>query len=152
MILYNQKSLFQSGFACYQGDRNSIFHLNFPSSCQLAIISMKVKKICWKRLLWTSVCVFLGTPTTVFAGQYQYCYPVTQYRTVRDPAYHPQAYEDGYREGANVARKSEKYEPRTVGGEFARGFDDGYEGRPLTGQRNTIADRQESYETSQCRN
>jgi hypothetical protein len=113
---------------------------------------MKVNKICLKRLLWTSVSIFLGMPTTVFAGQYQYCYPVTQYRTVRDPAYHPQAYEDGYREGANVARKYEKYEPRTVGGEFARGFDEGYEGRPLAGQRNTIADRQESYETSQCRN
>jgi hypothetical protein len=55
----------------------------------------------------------------------------------RSDAYHPQAYDDGYREGINSKAKKETYQPRTAGGEFARGVEDGYFGRPNTGQRYT---------------
>jgi hypothetical protein len=84
------------------------------------------------------------------AGQYQYCFRVQKYRTVRDSGNHPTAYNDGYREGQQAARNSSKYEPRSAGGEFARGFDDGYYGRPATGQQYTIPNRQEPYLTSEC--
>jgi hypothetical protein len=52
-------------------------------------------------------------------------------------AYHPQAYDDGYREGLASKAKNETYQPRTAGGEFARGVEDGYFGRANTGQRYT---------------
>lgn len=85
------------------------------------------------------------------AGQYQHCYPIQKTRTVEDPGYHPNAYDNGYREGAESSRKLESYQPRTAAGEFSRGFDDGYYGRLYTGQKNTVPNRQETYETSQCR-
>ncbi len=85
------------------------------------------------------------------AGQYQHCYPVQKTRTVEDAGYHPNAYDNGYREGAESSRKQEAYQPRTAAGEFSRGFDDGYYGRPYTGQKNTVPNRKETYETSQCR-
>lgn len=95
--------------------------------------------------------VLLGFAPAAFAEQYNYCYPVEKTRTIRDSASHPNAYDDGYREGAEAAREGDGYEPRSVGGEFARGFDDGYYGRPYTGQQNTIPDRTETYTTSECR-
>jgi hypothetical protein len=49
-----------------------------------------------------------------------------------DSANHVNAYNDGYRQGVESARKGEQYQPRTAGGNFARGFKDGYEGRNLT--------------------
>ena len=52
-------------------------------------------------------------------------------------AYHPQAYSDGYREGIASKAKRETYQARTAGGEFARGFEDGYFGRANSGQRYT---------------
>jgi glucan-binding YG repeat protein len=52
----------------------------------------------------------------------------------RDNANHPSAYTDGYREGRVNAQKGEKYVPRSGGGEFSRGFDDGYYGKQSTGQ------------------
>lgn len=52
-------------------------------------------------------------------------------------AYRPNAYADGYREGVVSKSKRENYLPRTAGGEFARGFEDGYFGRTPTGQRYT---------------
>jgi ribosome modulation factor len=55
----------------------------------------------------------------------------------RSDAYHPQAYDDGYREGIASKAKNETYQPRTAGGEFARGVEDGYFGRANTGQRYT---------------
>ncbi|KAF3885807.1 MULTISPECIES: hypothetical protein [Nostocales] len=64
------------------------------------------------------------------AGQETYCYPVNQKRVSRDPAYHPRAYTDSYRQGLASGRKEEAYKPRTSGGEFARGFEDGYFGNP----------------------
>ena len=51
-----------------------------------------------------------------------------------DNANHPNAYTDGYREGKMNAQKGEKYVARTGGGEFSRGFDDGYYGKNSTGQ------------------
>lgn len=85
------------------------------------------------------------------AGQYNFCYPVKKSRIIQDPGFHPNAYDDGYREGAETARKKEPYEPRTAGGEFSRGFDDGYYGRTYTTQQNTVPDRREFYTTNQCK-
>jgi glucan-binding YG repeat protein len=51
-----------------------------------------------------------------------------------DNANHPSAYNDGYREGRMSTQRREKYSPRTGGGEFSRGFDDGYYGNKSTGQ------------------
>lgn len=55
-------------------------------------------------------------------------------RRYHDNANHPNAYVDGYREGKMSAQKGEKYSPRTGGGEFGRGFDDGYNRKESTGQ------------------
>lgn len=66
---------------------------------------------------------------------------------IEDPADHPKAYEDGYRQGRQSARKSEDYRPRTAGGEFSRGFEDGYYNRPFTGQKYVIPNRVEHYTT-----
>lgn len=55
----------------------------------------------------------------------------------KSAAYHAEAYSDGYREGSASKAKSETYRARTAGGEFARGFEDGYFGRRNTGQRYT---------------
>lgn len=85
------------------------------------------------------------------AAQYRHCYFVTRLRTVRDSANHPTAYLDGYREGLESARKGETYQPRSSGGEFARGFDDGYYGKPNTGQQYIAPDRQEPYQTKECK-
>ena len=52
---------------------------------------------------------------------------------------HPNAYADGYREGQQSFRGKKAYRPRTAGGEFARGFEDGYFNRPYTGQRVVVA-------------
>jgi hypothetical protein len=52
-------------------------------------------------------------------------------------AYHANAYNDGYREGIASKTKHETYKARSAGGEFARGFEDGYFGRRNTGQRYT---------------
>ena len=48
---------------------------------------------------------------------------------------HPHAYADGYRQGEQSARDGKAYKPRTAGGEFAQGFEDGYFNRPYTGQK-----------------
>lgn len=79
-----------------------------------------------------------------------YCYPYTQWLVREDPADHPHAYSDGYRQGRETAQKNEKYKPRTAGGEFSRGFRDGYYGRTFTGQRVIVADRYQPYTTSGC--
>ncbi len=66
-----------------------------------------------------------------------------------DNANHPNAYTDGYREGRVNAQKGEKYVPRTVGGEFSRGFDDGYYGNKSTGQDPTVTVQNSSQDTYQ---
>ncbi len=79
-----------------------------------------------------------------------YCYPVTNWVVDEDAAYHPQAYADGYRQGQQSAKKRNNYKPRTAGGEFARGFDDGYYGREFSGQKQTVPNEYKPYTTSQC--
>jgi hypothetical protein len=78
------------------------------------------------------------------------CVPVQQLRVVRDAADHPSAYRDGYREGQESARKNEVYKPRTVGGEFARGFEEGYYSQPFTGQQYEVPERLEAYTVQHC--
>jgi hypothetical protein len=55
----------------------------------------------------------------------------------KSDAYHANAYSDGYREGTASKANRETYRARSAGGEFARGFEDGYFGRRNTGQRYT---------------
>ena len=54
--------------------------------------------------------------------------------THHSEANHPGAYADGYGEGHRNAGKGDKYEARSAGGEFSRGYEDGYFGRANTGQ------------------
>ena len=91
-------------------------------------------------------------PTRVLAGQLNYCYPIQETRVVSDPGYHPQAYDDGYREGVAEARANAPFEIRTAGGEFARGYEDGYNGRSYAGQKKVLPDRREAYRSQKCRN
>lgn len=79
-----------------------------------------------------------------------YCYPVTQWHVDEDPGYHPQAYSDGYRQGQQSARKGNEYKPRTAGGEFGRGFDDGYYGREFSGQKQVVPNTVLPYTTTEC--
>ncbi len=79
------------------------------------------------------------------------CYPVTGNRVLKESAAdHPHAYADGYREGEQTARNREAYKPRTVGGEFARGFEDGYFNRPYTGQENVVPKTIVQHTTQVC--
>ncbi len=78
------------------------------------------------------------------------CNPVSTTNIIRNPADHSGAYEDGYSEGRRSASKGEAYQPRTVGGEFGRGFEDGYFGNRFTGQEYAVRDRVEHYTTQQC--
>lgn len=111
-----------------------------------------------KRIVCASILTLSAVPAWLLftaaaqAEVYTYCYPVEEFYTIADPGNHPNAYDDGYREGADVARRGQAYKLRSVGGEFARGFDDGYYGRPFTGQRNTIPNRRESRSTTKCNN
>lgn len=109
----------------------------------LLVLAIAIPIVTWQLLL---------TPSVALADSYQFCYPVKRVRILRDPGNHPNAYDDGYREGAENDREGEAYEPRTAGGEFARGFDDGYYGRPYASQQNTVLDRSENYMASQCNN
>ncbi|WP_193195641.1 hypothetical protein [Nostoc sp. MG11] len=79
-----------------------------------------------------------------------YCYPITEWLVDEDPAYHPQAYADGYRQGKNSVKKGQAYKPRTAGGEFSRGFDDGYYGREFAGQKQIVPNIIKPYSTTQC--
>ncbi|MBD2606232.1 hypothetical protein H6G81_17275 [Scytonema hofmannii FACHB-248] len=80
----------------------------------------------------------------------RYCFPTTQWQVNQDPGYHPHAYSDGYRQGQNSAKKGDKYKPRTAGGEFARGFDDGYYGKEFAGQKNIVQNVIRPYTTTEC--
>jgi hypothetical protein len=91
-------------------------------------------------------------PKLAQAAQYQHCYYSQKVRIIQDSGNHSNAYDDGYREGAEAARRGDAYEARSVGGEFARGFEDGYHNRPYTGQQNVVPDRTETYQTRECRN
>lgn len=78
------------------------------------------------------------------------CYPQTFTDVEQSSANHPTAYADGYREGQNNRLSGQPYQPRNAGGEFARGFDDGYYNRPYTGQRYIVPDTVNSYTTMNC--
>jgi hypothetical protein len=80
----------------------------------------------------------------------RYCYPTTQWQVNEDPGYHPHAYSDGYRQGQSSAKKGDNYNPRTAGGEFARGFDDGYYGKEFAGQKNIVQNVVRPYTTTEC--
>ncbi len=80
----------------------------------------------------------------------KYCHPVTHEIINEDPAYHPNAYVDGYRQGKRNFRKGKAYKPRTAGGEFGRGFDDGYFGRDFSGQKVTAPNKVSYYTTMNC--
>jgi hypothetical protein len=78
------------------------------------------------------------------------CYPVTHWLVDEDPAYHPQAYADGYRQGQESAKRGNKYKSRTAGGEFSRGFDDGYYRKKFAGQKQVVPNEYKPYTTSEC--
>jgi hypothetical protein len=80
----------------------------------------------------------------------RYCYPYTRWLVNEDPAYHPHAYSDGYRQGKKSAEKGKKFKPRTAGGEFARGFEDGYYGRQFTGQKHIVPNTYRPYISTDC--
>ncbi|OKH35153.1 hypothetical protein NIES2101_37980 [Calothrix sp. HK-06] len=80
----------------------------------------------------------------------RYCYPVTRWYVNQDPAYHPRAYSDGYRQGRESAKNGNSYKERTAGGEFARGFEDGFYGREFQGQKNIVANVYQPFTTSEC--
>lgn len=80
----------------------------------------------------------------------KYCYPVVHKSISEDAAFHPRAYRDGYRQGKESAIKGKSYKPRSAGGEFGRGFEDGYFGRRFTGQRHTIPNKVNTYTTREC--
>jgi hypothetical protein len=112
-----------------------------------------------KRLVAASIVVlssapvyFLFTPPASASEVVTVCKPVTSTNVVRNAAAHPAAYEDGFGEGRQSASRGETYEPRSVGGEFARGFEDGYFGRRFTGQEYAVRDRVQTYTTQQCQN
>jgi hypothetical protein len=77
------------------------------------------------------------------------CYPVAE-RYQNSAADHPGAYRDGYTQGRESARKGESFKPRTAGGEFARGFEDGYFGRAFTGQKVVVPDTVQYYASGDC--
>ncbi len=80
----------------------------------------------------------------------RYCYPVTRWSVDQDPGYHPRAYSDGYRQGRSSAKNQETYKPRTAGGEFSRGFEDGYYGKEFMGQQHIVANQYLPFTTNQC--
>ncbi len=109
-----------------------------------------------KRLVATIVVLssapvyFLFTPVASASEVVTVCQPVTSTNIVRDAAAHAGAYQDGFGEGRLSASRGEIYKPRSVGGEFARGFEDGYLGRRFTGQEYAVRDQVQSYTTQQC--
>jgi len=110
-----------------------------------------------KRLVAASIVVlssapvyFLFTPPASASEVVTVCKPVTSTNIVRNGAAHAAAYEDGFGEGRQSASRGETYERRSVGGEFARGFEDGYFGRRFTGQEYVVRDRVQTYTTQQC--
>ncbi|MBV9385868.1 MAG: hypothetical protein JOZ78_05505 [Chroococcidiopsidaceae cyanobacterium CP_BM_ER_R8_30] len=62
-----------------------------------------------------------------------YCHPVTDKQVSRNSANYPNAYAAGYQAGEQRFRDGVGYKPQEEGGEFARGFEDGYFNRPYNG-------------------
>lgn len=65
---------------------------------------------------------------------------------------HQNAYADGYREGQQSARDRQTYRPRTAGGNFDRGFYDGYYNRPYRDGRYVSRECDRQVDTNSRRN
>lgn len=90
-------------------------------------------------------------PQAAKADRVVYCHPVTDNRVLKESAAdHPYAYANGFREGEQSARNREVYKPRTAGGEFARGFQDGYLNLPYAGQENVVPRTIVQHTTTVC--
>lgn len=100
-----------------------------------------MKKIAAALLSLVAVSTSLLYPQVAKANRVIYCADLAEDETVTYSADHPHAYADGYREGEQSARNKEAYKPRTVGGEFARGFEDGYYNRRYAGQKQVVLNR-----------
>ena len=109
-----------------------------------------------KRIVAATLLTLAAAPISFFTqsaeadDRYTVCYPITHQKVSEDAADHPGAYRDGYRQGTDSARDGEAYRPRTAGGEFARGYEDGYYGRRFSRQRYVVPNRVEYYTTQQC--
>lgn len=109
-----------------------------------------------KSILFATVLTFVTAPAILYFSQpakadlVSYCYPVTQRNVIQNAADHPGAYADGYSEGRKSRRDGDAYTARTAGGEFARGFEDGYYGRRFTGQEYVVRDKIERFTTQEC--
>ena len=100
-----------------------------------------MKKLVLAALLGlATVSTSLISPQAVKADEVTSGNYVTGSQAAKDywAADHPNAYADGFRQGEQSARDGKAYRPRTAGGEFARGFEDGYFNRPYTGQKVVI--------------
>jgi len=94
-----------------------------------------VKKIVSIALLsLTTVSIPLLFSQAAKADQEIYCHPATGNQVSKNSVDSLHAYADGYREGEQSFRDGVAYKPRTEGGEFARGFEDGYFNRSYNGQ------------------
>lgn len=90
-------------------------------------------------------------PQAAKADRVVYCHPITENRAIKESAVdQPHAYADGFREGEQSARNRVAYKPRTVGGEFARGFQDGYLNLPYAGQENVVPKTIVQHTTTVC--
>ncbi len=109
-----------------------------------------------KKIVATTLLTLSTVPASIFfiqpaeADTTTHCYPVIQREVIQNSADHPSAYADGYSEGRQSAGNGEAYQPRTAGGEFARGFDDGYYGYPFAGQAYAVPNRVREYTTQHC--
>lgn len=96
-----------------------------------------------------TVATSLLSPQVAKADRVLYCNPVTSNQLSSNSVNRSNAYANGYREGQQKARDREAYKPRTEGGEFARGFEDGYFNLRYTGQV-YVPDKSEQSTTQRC--
>ncbi|MBV8882812.1 MAG: hypothetical protein JO235_02250 [Chroococcidiopsidaceae cyanobacterium CP_BM_RX_35] len=93
-----------------------------------------MKKIVAALLSLVAGSTALLCPQAAKADQVVDCHPITENQASRNSADNARAYAYGYREGEQSFRDGVPYKPRTAGGEFARGFEDGYFNRPYASQ------------------
>ena len=109
-----------------------------------------MKKIVATLLSLVTGSTFLLFPRTAKADRVIYCHPVTDNRVLQDSVARQHAYADGFRQGEQSARNREAYKPQAAGGEFARGFEDGYFNRPYAGQEDVVPSRVVQSTTQDC--
>ncbi|WP_407657049.1 hypothetical protein [Mastigocoleus testarum] len=120
----------------------------FVSSLLLSLVS--IVTLTNNQLAQAEIILFENEEDKQQEYKIKYCHPVTHEIVNEDPAYHPNAYVDGYRQGKRSFRGGKDYKPRTAGGEFGRGFDDGYFGRDFKGQKVTVPNKVSHYTTINC--